>query len=163
MLIEKNIMGMPQGFYIITIAEKAEVAATIAAVLSHPIAETPKPVFVPVSISLITHRRLFQDGYTYGFQINEPLGLRWINPKNVDLWMAFDEISFTVANRAVIEEGPPPRNFYRTVFPDPVIKCEIAIPPIPSYPENMAGWISKINNEVGVLKKKILGAFYDSS
>jgi len=73
MLIAKNIMGMPQGFYIITIAEKAEVAATIAAVLSHPIAETPKPVFVPVSISSITHRRLFQDGYAFGFHFTESL------------------------------------------------------------------------------------------
>jgi len=156
-------MGMPQGFYIITIAEKAEVATTIAAALSHPITETPKPVIVPVSISSITNRRLFQDGYTFGYQINEPLGIRWINPKNVDLWIAFDELSFTVAKRTVIEGGPPPKNFYRTVFPDPVIRCKITIPPLPTYSENMAGWISRINDEIGPLKEKILRAFYESS
>jgi len=151
---------MPQSFRIAVISSDGDTAAVIAAVLSHPF-NSVNPIFVAVG-SPVSNRRLFQDGYSIGFQINEPIGLGWINPKWVDLWLAFDDGSATMAKAVIKERGPAPKNFYRTVFPEPVIRVTIAISHPPTYGNQTSGWISSINDKIGPLKITLLKAFYDS-
>ncbi len=153
-------MGMPQSFYIAVISSSGELAAVVAAALSHPM-DSVSPCFVAVGPPPI-NRRLFQDGYSIGFQINEPLGIGWINPKWVDLWLAFDDNAATMAKGVIKERGPAPKNFYRTIFSDPVLRSSIAVPNPPSFGNITSGWISTIYSEIGPLKRILLKAFYES-
>jgi hypothetical protein len=155
-------MSNPQFFTIIVISEKGEYASTVASILDPTPGVGYSPEIIAVSFMGIHDRNIYAEGLNSGFHINDTIGIKWINPKLVDLWLALDENGEKLARRTVKEKGPAPRTYYRGWFPDPVVRCEIQLPNINHY-EHLGSWILDIKELMNPWKGKIFKAFYESS
>ena len=155
-------MSMPQSFTIIVTSEKGEYAAAVASVLDPSIGIGYCPEIIAVSTLGIQNRKIYSEGMDLGYHINSTIGIYLVDPKVVDLWLALDNDGEELARRWIRQKGPAPKTYYRSWFPDPVVRCEVELPNMYHY-DLLGIWIREIDTLMRPWRNKILQAYGESS
>lgn len=149
---------------VVVVGERSEIAGIAAAVLRGDDIEgiTPK---ILAACTLLSNEKstFFISGIKHKFPIPVAVPCQYINPREIDLWMALDDASEKDVRRILQIYGPPPDNFYRGVFRDPVAMCGFNVRSIPSSKEGIDDWLDYLIENLKPWKKRIWDAFSDSS
>ncbi|MCE9644469.1 MAG: hypothetical protein K8S20_00605 [Chloroflexi bacterium] len=157
-------MSMPMHLSVVVVAERSELAGIAAAVLPGKNIGGINPRILAASSSLSNEKSIFfLSGDKHKILINVAPPCHFINPKRIDLWIALDDESEKDARRNIELYGPPPDNFYRGVFRDPVAMCGFKIPAIPSSKSGIDAWLDELIGNLEPWRKQIWDAFSDSS
>jgi hypothetical protein len=159
-------MSMPQYFRIAVVSyEDREIASIVTAILGWP-PNQMSPCVVPVCAldpGPNNNNELITAGYRYGLRISETIDLHLLEPEKVDLWIALDERAEFWARSIIEKAGPTPQNFYRAVFPDPVVQCGFHVPSLQENNNSYKDWLEKLKTLFSPWKWRLWEAFCDSS
>lgn len=149
---------------VVVVGKNGGVASIVAAVLRGDKFGGINPRIVSATTWMSRERSLFSlSGNKHKFLIDVAPPCRFINPKDVHLWIVLDDESEEDARRNIAQNGPAPEGFYRGVFPDPVVKCGFDLPPIPSSKDKIDDWFDHLIENLEPWRKRIWEAFSDSS
>lgn len=160
---------MPQPFKIAVVDEDGDISPIVTVILRgeiHGISPySLHPYIVPVSVfGPIPRTSSFIDfTYHHGLWVMEAVSDCLIDPRQVDLWIALSPRAATIVRKRVDSMGPAPQDFYRDVFPDPVVECGFTIPTFPTSNWEIDAWYDQLIVLFADWKKRIMKAFYDSS
>ena len=161
-------MGIPKSFFIVVISnDNAELASVVAAILKdgrgYQSADYA-PTIIPTCYIGMTQRWAFtKTGIDHNLRIPEITNSYVIDPRRIDLWLTLDEKVMKYPKRLIEKMGPAPDNYYRKIFPDPVVYCGFSVPFIDkSYP-TVSSWFDKLKTLFEPWKKRIWDTFSGSS
>lgn len=153
-------------FTVAVISENSgEIASTVCALLGGPgnIKIEPHIVAAKVLDLKRNEREHLYAGEEYGLRISESVDLRILDPRHIDLWIALDKKAQASAMRRVNEAGPAPGNFYRHIFPQPVVFCGFHVPSLQEHHGIYRSWFDALRVLFDPWKQKLWDAFCDSS
>lgn len=157
-------MSMPMHLFVVVVGENSEIASIVAAVLRGKDVGGINPKILAASTLLSRDEPIiFLESDKHKFHINVPPPCLFINPKRINLWIALDETSESEARKNIQEYGPAPENFYRRVFPDPVVMCGFKIPALPAEKNELDEWLDYLVENLEPWRKRIWDAFVASS
>lgn len=158
-------MSMPQHFHIVVISHAlkrgGEIAGTVAALLGASDSEI-RPYVVPAATLGECRLELSEALAHRGFIFCQAVPPQFFDPRSIDLWLAVNPRGKQLARRMVQDSGPPPDNYYRRAFPDPVQAFGSEIP-YPSDEVNLNEWIDEMQVLTRAWRDRIWKAFGDSS
>lgn len=161
---EDEQMSIPQSLTVVVVSKSSEIAGIATAVLCRKDIGGYNPLMVAAFVRAGRKKSIF---FVAGAQRKIPIVVatpyHLINPGRVDLWLALDTKTEEIVRGHIRRNGPPPDNFYRTQFPDPVVGCGFDVRGIPSTREGMDPWLDYLTEQFKPWKERIWKAYGDSS
>jgi len=149
---------------VVAISERCEVAGIAAAILRGKDIGGYNPHISAACVSSTTSRSPFLiTGKDQKFNIEIATSYLVIDARHVDLWLALDKTSNERVHTYLLHNGPSPNNFYRGVFPDPIVFCGFDIPWIPKTSAGLDDWLNSLTENLKPWKESIWRAYSDSS
>ncbi len=157
-------MSVPTPFDVIVTSEGNNVAGIAAAILRGEQAESYSPRISAACVRFSSKSRAFfptSDGQKIRLEIATSYQL--MDARRVDLWLALDPEAAESARIYIMHNGPAPKNFYRGVFPDPVVPCGFKVPYLPSTQRDFDEWVRSLTENLKPWRERIWNAYRDSS
>lgn len=158
-------MSIPQEFNVAVISGRVQRGGELATAVASLLAESESdrsPSFAAASSRAFCRPQLYSVLAGLGLDVVGVVPPSFIDPRAVDLWLALDAESESVAGRAISERGPAPKGFYRIEFPSPVVRFgprELRT----SRSTKFEDWLSYVATEVRPWRTRIWEAFSNSS
>jgi len=157
-------LSTPTPLDVVVIGERSDVAGIAAAILRGEDIGGYNPRISAACVKFSTEKSPFF-ATTDGRKIKVDIAVSYqvVDVRRVDLWLALDATAAERARILVMHNGPPPSNFYRGVFPDPVVPCGFEIPYMPSVKESFDKWLNFLAERLQPWRERIWNAYRDSS
>ncbi len=160
---KKLPMSMPQYMNVVVISRSGILAGVAASVLRGPDTGGINPHVTAARASYETEMpRFFVTGAVPSYPLVVATPCHLLDPSRVDLWLALDDYAEKEA-RIIVSKGSAAPGFYRTPFPDPVLRADFDIAPLPSAPQEIDPWLDVLAGQLQPWKERIWTAFYNSS
>ena len=157
-------MSMPMHLLIVVVSTYGQTAGIAATILRGEEESSIRPWISAAHVDPPSSKSSFQIvGNQRKVNIEAATSYYFINARKVHLWMALDTKSAESVRTYILHNGPAPTDFYRGVFPDPVVFCGFDTPWIPSMGAAFDQWISALENNLEPWRQRIWDAFRDSS
>ncbi len=157
-------MSMPSPLNVVVISDNSDIAGIAAAILRGDDIGGYNPRITAASTAFSTEKSPFftiGDGQKINIEIATPYSL--IDVRRVDMWLALDATAAKHVRTYIMHNDPPPNNFYRGVFPDPVVPCGFDIPYRPSTKKGFDEWLGFLTGNLQPWKERIWDIYRDSS
>ena len=159
-------MSMPHYFVVAVVAYNDQsAAATAAALLGGPGNQGIAPHIAPVCVlpRALNSLTFIEAGHRQGLVIAQCVDLFLVDARRVDLWLCLDDKAEDSVRRHIRLNGPAPKGFYRSEFPDPVMRCQSVIPPLPETADLYEMWLETLRRLCTPWQRRIMQAFGNSS
>lgn len=157
-------MSMPTPLDVVVIAERSDIAGIAAAILRGEDIGGYNPTISAACVKLSTANSPFfatSDGRK--IKLDTAVSYLILDVRRVDVWLALDSTAAEDARAYVRNNGPAPKNFYRGVFPDPVVPCGFDIPYMPPTQQRFDEWLNSLVEYLKPWRDRIWDIYRDSS
>lgn len=157
-------MSMPMHLLVVVVSSSAQSAAIAASILRGTEDSSICPWISAAHIKPPSSQSsVYIMGNERKINIEPATSYYFINPKKVHLWLALDAKGAEEVGTYIMHNGPAPTGFYRSCFPDPVVRCDFETHWMPSSGEALDQWISVLEVNLEPWKQRIWDAFRNSS
>lgn len=157
-------MSMPMHLLVVVVGTHAKTACAAASILRGDEDSSIRPWISAAHVEPPSNRSSFSyEGSERSFKIEAAASYYFIAARRVHLWLALDAEAAENVRTYIMHNGPAPVDFYRGVFPEPVVSCGFDTPRMPSTDEELDRWISTLENNLEPWRQRIWDAFRDSS
>jgi hypothetical protein len=160
----EKLMSVPMPLDVVVIGNRGDVAGIAAAILRGEEFGGYNPRISAAWVMVSTDKSaFFATGEGRKLNVDIATSYQLMDARRVDLWLALDATSAESARIYIMHNGPPPNNFYRGVFPDPVVPCGFEIPHMPSTKMAFADWLDLLTENLKPWRERIWNVYRDSS
>ena len=146
------------------IAKRSVVAGIAAAILRGNDIGGYSPRISAAGVEFLTEKSpFFVIGNGNKISLDVAVSYQVMDARRVDLWLALDASAIESAYIYLLHNGPPPKNFYRGVFPDPVVPCGFELPYMPSSKTGFDEWLTFLVENLKPWRERIWDVYRDSS
>jgi hypothetical protein len=157
-------LSIPTPLDVVVIGERSDVAGIAAGILRGNDTESYSPRITAACVTLSVRKTpFFAIGDGRKIKIDVATSYQLIDARRVDLWLALDAAAAEHAQIYIMHNGPPPNNFYRGVFSDPVVPCGFEIPYLSSSKQGFGEWLDFLAEHLTPWRERIWKAYRDSS
>jgi hypothetical protein len=160
-------VSIPTLLNVVTLSENSDVAGIAAALLRGNNIGGYNPRIVAVYTNYTNFSTEKSSFFTIGDaqKINIYIAAYYqiVDARRVDIWLALDPVAAGHARTYIINNGPPPNNYYRGIFPDPVVPCGFNLPHRPSTKKGFDEWLNFLMENLRSWKERIWEIYRDSS
>ena len=154
-------MSIPLHLDVVVLATRGVVAGIAAAVLRGNDIGGYNPRISAAGVEFTTEKSpFFVIGEGQKINLEVATSYLLLDVQRVDIWLALDAPAAEHVHTYIAYNGPPPNNFYRGVFPDPVVSSGFELPYMPSNKEGFDEWLIL---KLKPWRERIWEVFRDSS
>jgi hypothetical protein len=157
-------MSIPMPLDIVVVSKNSDVAGIAAAILREDYDSSYSPHICAATTTFSTEKPPFFMMIN-GKKINIEVATSYqlMDARRIDIWLALDSSAAKDVRTYIMHNGPPPNNFYRGAFPDPVVPCGFDIPYRPSTKKGFDEWLNFLTENLRPWKERIWDIYRDSS
>ncbi|MFT3890761.1 MAG: hypothetical protein QM730_03935 [Anaerolineales bacterium] len=157
-------MSIPLHLDVVVLATRGVVAGIAAAVLRGNDIGGYNPRISAAGVEFTTEKSpFFVIGEGQKINLEVATSYLLMDVRRVDLWLTLDAPAAERVHTYITHNGPPPNNFYRGVFPDPVVPCGFELSYMPSNKAGFDEWLMFLVKKLKPWRERIWEVFRDSS